>query len=47
VQAKPEPGSGRLVQVKAVKGLLSTTTKNRQAKTYTAKNRSKQQPIQD
>src|SRR5207248_2079974 len=43
--AKPEPGSGRLVQVKAVKGLLYLTTKNRQARTYSARNRSEQQRL--
>src|SRR4051794_8214418 len=45
VQAKPGPESGRLVQVKAVKGLLYTTTRNRQAKSYTARNRSEQERL--
>ena len=33
------PESGRLVSVKAVKGVLFTTTKIRESKTYTIKNR--------
>jgi hypothetical protein len=33
------PESGRLVTVKAVKGILETTTKIRESKTYTIKNR--------
>src|SRR5262249_21428428 len=43
VDPKPEPSVGRLVQVKAVKGLIHATTKLRQARTYTAKNRNEQE----
>jgi hypothetical protein len=42
VAPKPTPDSGRLVAVKAVRGLLWTTTKRRQGRTYTVKNRNEQ-----
>src|SRR5207302_1187279 len=45
VQAKPEPGSGHLVHVKAVKGLLYTSTRVRESKSYTAKNRSEKERL--
>jgi hypothetical protein len=43
-EVKPEVAadSGRLTHVKAVKGMLHTTTKLRETKTYTAKNRNPQ-----
>jgi hypothetical protein len=37
------PDSGKLIQVKAVKGILWTTTKVREAKTYAVKNRNEQE----
>src|SRR5207249_1401823 len=43
VDAKPDPSSGKLVQVRAVKGLVHATTKLRQARSYTAKNRNEQE----
>jgi hypothetical protein len=39
VDAKPSSDNGRLTQVKAHKGILYTTTKVRETKTYTVKNR--------
>jgi len=45
VQAKPEPGSGKLVHVKAVKGLLTTSTRVRESKSYTARNRSEKERL--
>jgi hypothetical protein len=42
VSPKPTPDSGRLVALKAVKGLLWTTTKRRLGRTYTVKNRNEQ-----
>jgi hypothetical protein len=42
VDPKPEPSSGRITQVRAYKGILHTTTKVREAKTYTVKNRNDQ-----
>src|SRR5262249_7422214 len=45
VQAKPEPGSGRLVHVKAIQGILHTDTQVRQVKSYTAKNRSEKERL--
>jgi hypothetical protein len=39
VDAKPSSDNGRLTQVKANKGILYTTTKLRETKTYTVKNR--------
>jgi hypothetical protein len=46
-EVKPEaaPGSGRLTHVKAVKGILHTTTKVREKKTYTVKNRNPQERV--
>src|SRR5205085_6578403 len=43
-EVKPEVAadSGRLTQVKAVKGILHTTTRLRETKTYTVKNRNPQ-----
>jgi hypothetical protein len=43
VDAKPEPSSGKLVQVRSDKGLVHATTKFRQARTYTVKNRNEQE----
>jgi hypothetical protein len=39
VDPKPSTDNGRLTSVKAVKGILYTTTKVRETKTYTIKNR--------
>ncbi|HEY7158982.1 MAG TPA: DUF4139 domain-containing protein, partial [Gemmataceae bacterium] len=39
VNAVPDSDNGKLTQVKAVKGILHTTTKLRESKTYTVKNR--------
>ncbi|HEY7155774.1 MAG TPA: DUF4139 domain-containing protein [Gemmataceae bacterium] len=39
VNAVPDTDNGKLTQVKAVKGILHTTTKLRESKTYTVKNR--------
>jgi hypothetical protein len=39
VNAVPATDNGKLTQVKAVKGILHTTTKLRESKTYTVKNR--------
>src|SRR5262249_46379119 len=43
VAAKAEEGSGKLVKVRVVKGLIHTTTQLRQARSYTVKNRNEQQ----
>jgi hypothetical protein len=43
VNPVPSTDNGRLIQVKAVKGILHTTTKVRESKTYTIKNRNEQQ----
>jgi hypothetical protein len=43
VNPVPSTDNGRLIQVKAVKGVLHTTTKLREAKTYTIKNRNEQE----
>src|SRR5262249_25007640 len=45
VEAKPLPGSGRITQVKAYKGLLHTTTKIRESKSYAVKNRNDQERL--
>jgi hypothetical protein len=45
VNAVPSTDNGRLIQVKAVKGVLHTTTKLRESKTYTVKNRNDQERI--
>jgi hypothetical protein len=42
VEALPQPGNGRLTKVKLNKGLLYSTTKVQEGKTYKAKNRSQQ-----
>src|SRR3989442_8903984 len=39
VNPVPAQSSGRMTQVKAVRGILHTTNKQRQGKTYTVKNR--------
>jgi hypothetical protein len=39
VNAVPDTDNGKLTQVKAIKGILHTTTKLRESKTYTVKNR--------
>src|SRR5262249_7722046 len=46
-EAKPEAaaGGGRLTHVRAVKGTLHTTTKLREKKTYTVKNRNPQDRV--
>jgi hypothetical protein len=41
----PSTDNGRLTQVKAVKGVLHTTTKLRETKTYTVKNRNDQERV--
>jgi hypothetical protein len=43
VNAVPSYENGRILSVKAVKGLIHTTVKNRQVKTYQVKNRSDSQ----
>jgi hypothetical protein len=43
VNAVPASDNGKLTHVKAVKGLLYTTTKVRESKTYTIKNRNEQE----
>jgi hypothetical protein len=43
VNPVPSTDNGRLIQVKAVKGILHTTTKLRESKTYTIKNRNEQE----
>jgi hypothetical protein len=45
VNPVPSTDNGRIVEVKAVKGLLQTTTKVRETKTYTIKNRNDQQRL--
>jgi hypothetical protein len=45
VDAKPSSDNGRLTAVKAVKGVLWTTTKVRETKTYTLKNRNDQRRL--
>ena len=42
VQAVPHPDNGRLTSVKIVKGVVFTTTKVKESKTYTVVNRSEQ-----
>jgi hypothetical protein len=42
VNAVPSSDSGRVLSLKAVKGIVWTTVKNRQIKTYTVKNRNEQ-----
>ena len=39
VNPVPSPANGRLVSVKAVKGIIATSTRFRESKTYTIKNR--------
>src|SRR5262249_40047339 len=39
----PSSDSGRVLSLKAVKGVVQTTVKNRQIKTYTIKNRNEQE----
>jgi hypothetical protein len=43
VNPVPSSDNGRITQVKAVKGILHTTTKVRETKTYTIKNRNEQE----
>jgi hypothetical protein len=43
VNPVPSFESGRILMVKAVKGIIHTTTKNRQIKTYQVKNRNEQE----
>jgi hypothetical protein len=43
VNPVPSTDSGRVLSVKAVKGIIHTTTKNRQIKTYQIKNRNDQE----
>src|SRR5262249_23699656 len=43
VSPKPAEGSGRITHVKAVKGILTTTTKLVESRAYTAKNRGEQE----
>ncbi len=45
VNPVPSTDNGRLTQVKAVKGILHTTTKLRETKTYTIKNRNDQERL--
>jgi hypothetical protein len=45
VNAVPSTDNGRLTQLKAVKGILHTTTKLRESKTYTIKNRNDQERL--
>jgi hypothetical protein len=45
VDAVPATDNGRLTQVKAVKGVLHTTTKVRESRTYTVKNRNEQERV--
>jgi hypothetical protein len=45
VNPVPSTDNGRLIQVKAVKGVLHTTTKLRESKTYTIKNRNEQERL--
>jgi hypothetical protein len=43
VNAVPSSDSGKVLAIKAVKGIIHTTTKNRQIKTYQIKNRNEQE----
>jgi hypothetical protein len=43
VNPVPSSDSGRILTIKAVKGIIHTTVKNRQIKTYTIKNRNEQE----
>src|SRR6516164_1738601 len=43
VNAVPSSDSGKVLMVKAAKGIIHTTTKNRQIKTYQVKNRNDQE----
>jgi hypothetical protein len=45
VDAKPAFDNGKILRVKAVKGVVWTTTLNRQSKTYTIKNRNDQERL--
>jgi hypothetical protein len=45
VNAVPSSDSGKVLSIKAVKGVIHTTTKNRQIKTYQIKNRNEQERI--
>jgi hypothetical protein len=45
VNAVPSSDSGKVLAIKAVKGIIHTTTKNRQIKTYQIKNRNEQERI--
>jgi hypothetical protein len=45
VNAVPSSDNGRITRVKAVKGLLETTTKLRETKTYQVKNRNEQERL--
>jgi hypothetical protein len=45
VNAVPSSDSGKVLAIKAVKGVIHTTTKNRQIKTYQIKNRNEQERI--
>jgi hypothetical protein len=45
VNAVPSPDNGRITQVKALKGVLHTTTRLRQTKTYQVKNRNAQERL--
>jgi hypothetical protein len=43
VNAVPSSDSGKVLAIKAIKGIIHTTTKNRQIKTYQIKNRNEQE----
>jgi hypothetical protein len=45
VNAVPSSDSGKVLSIKAVKGVIHTSTKNRQIKTYQIKNRNEQERI--
>jgi hypothetical protein len=45
VNAVPSSDSGKVLAIKAVKGIIHTTTKNRQIKTYQIKNRNEQERV--
>ncbi len=45
VEAIPHAGNGKLTAVKIQKGIITTTTKLRESKTYTLKNRSEQDRV--
>jgi hypothetical protein len=45
VNPVPSSDNGRITEVKAVKGVLHTTTKLRESKTYTVKNRNEQERL--